>query len=128
MKTESGFTLVEVIVTIAVLGITTASISSVFVGIQNVQRQNSYLDSANRAAARQIESLRNDSYSTLVAGSTIDFTDQLPAVLPSATGTALISSPSTDLRRVDATVTYESQGRIRTVTQSSMIGEIGITQ
>lgn len=128
MKTESGFTLVEIIVTIAVLGVTTASISSVFVGVQNVQRQNSYLDAANRAAARQIESLRNDSYSSLAAGSTIDFTDKLPSLLPDGSGTAVISSPTVNLRRVDATVSYTSQGETRTVTQSSLIGEIGITQ
>ena len=128
MKKNAGFTLVEIIVTIAVLGIATASISSVFISIRNIQLQNRYLDTANRAAAREIESLRNDSYATLVAGTTIDFTSSVPATLPNRSGSAVISSPAADLRRVDATVTYKAQGKTRTVTLSSLIGEIGITQ
>jgi prepilin-type N-terminal cleavage/methylation domain-containing protein len=128
MKNNSGFTLVEIVVTIAVLGITTAAISSVFISIRNIQQQNKYLDIANRAANRQIESLRNDSYASLAAGSTIDFTSSVPTTLPDRTGSAIISSPAPDLRRVDATVTYKAQGKTRTVTISSLIGEIGITQ
>lgn len=129
MKKEGGFTLVEVIVAIAILGISVAAISSMFISIRNVQTQTLYHDSANRAAARQIEALRNNSFATLTAGQTIDFTGELPNDLPDGNGTAVISAPTEGLRRVDATVTYTSNnGVTRSVTLSSMIGEIGITQ
>lgn len=128
MKHAGGFTLVEIVVAIMLLGIVTASLSSLFISIRNVQQQTAHYDSANRAVSRQIESLRNDSYSELVAGQTIDFTSSLPTTLPNRSGTAVISAPSDGLRRIDATVTYKSQGKTRTVTQSSLIGEIGITQ
>jgi prepilin-type N-terminal cleavage/methylation domain-containing protein len=128
MKQEGGFTLVEIVVTILLLGVATAALTSIFISIRNIQLQTTYYDTANRAAARQIESLRNNSYASLTAGQTITFTNDIPSSLPKRTGTAVISSPSDGLRRVDATVTYEAQGRTRTVTLSSLIGELGITQ
>lgn len=128
MNKNDGFTLVEILVTILLLGICVASLSSMFISIRNIQVQTSYYDTANRAAAREIESLRNDSYATLTAGQTINFTADLPSNLPGRSGLATISAPSDGLRRVDATVTYISQGKTRTVTLSSLIGEIGITQ
>jgi prepilin-type N-terminal cleavage/methylation domain-containing protein len=129
MKQDSGgFTLVEIIITILILGVATGSLSSIFISIRNVQQQTYYYDVANRAAARQIESLRNDSYATLTAGQSINFTSDIPNVLPGRNGTAVISSPNDGLRRVDATVTYKSGSATRTVTISSLIGEIGITQ
>jgi len=128
MKKDGGFTLVEIIVTILVIGIATASLSSVFITIRTVQTKTLYYDTAHRAAAREIESLRNDSYDSLVAGQTIIFTNDIPSVLPGRVGKAVISSPSVGIRRIDATVTYTFHGNIKTVTLSSLIGEIGITQ
>lgn len=128
MKKEGGFTLVEILITILMVGVASASLTSIFISIRNIQLQSSYYDLANRAAARQIELLRNDSYATLTAGQNINFTSDLPTTLPNRSGTAVISAPSEGLRRVDATVTYKAQGQTRTVTLSSLIGEIGITQ
>lgn len=128
MKNTRGFTLIEVMVTIIVVGITTAALSSMFISIRNIQLQSSYYDTAHRAAVRQVEKLRNDSYASLTAGQAIDFTTDIPSTLPSRNGSAVISAPSADLRRVDATVTYKIQGTTRTVVISSLIGEIGITQ
>ncbi|MDB5170294.1 MAG: hypothetical protein JWN82_690 [Candidatus Saccharibacteria bacterium] len=128
MEKDGGFTLVEILVTILLLGIATASLSSVFISIRNIQLQSSYYDTANRAAAREIESLRNDSYATLTAGQTINFTADLPTTLPNRNGTVVVSAPTDGIRRVDATVTYKAQGKTRTLTLSSLIGEIGITQ
>lgn len=114
--------------TIAIVGITTASLSSLFISIQNVQKQTTYVDTATRAAQREIETLRNDDYSTLTPGQSIDFSDQLPSVLPSASGTVQVSQPATDLRRVDVTVSYKADGDQRNIMLSSLIGVIGITQ
>lgn len=124
----TGFTIVELLVTIAIVGITTASLSSIFISTRNIQQQTSYLDLATRAAQREIETLRNDNYASLTPGQTIDFTNQLPSGLLKATGAAQISQPAADLRRVDVTVSYASGGEQRSVVLSSLIGVIGITQ
>lgn len=125
---QAGFTIVELLVTIAIVGITTASLSSIFISIQNVQQQTGYVDTATRAAQREIETLRNDNYASLTPGQTIDFTNQLPSNLPHASGTVQVSQPATDLRRVDVTVSYTGNGAQRNIILSSLIGVIGITQ
>lgn len=129
MKRSDGFTLVELLVTILVIGVVFGGLSTLFITIQRSQVQTSYLESATRAAQREIESLRNDNYNNLVAGQTINFTDQLPASLPSGSmGTVVVSEPTSGLKRVDVTVSYTYNGQTRNVNLSSLIGVIGITQ
>jgi type II secretory pathway pseudopilin PulG len=130
MKTrETGFTIVELLVTMSFIGITAAGITSLFISIRNVQQQALYVDSATRAAQREIEVLRNDNYSSLTPGQIIDFGSSLPTSLPpSKTGFVTVSQPANDLRRVDVVVTYKANSNTRTITLSSLIGVIGITQ
>ena len=126
---NQGFTIVELLVSIVVIGIATASISYMFISIQNIQSQSTMLDTATRAAESEIETLRNDNYTSLTPGETIDFSSSLSTNLPAgSTGKAVISQPSADIRRVDASVTYNSGGQSHTVTVSSLIGAIGISQ
>lgn len=129
MKQNSGFTLVELLVTILVIGIVFTGLSTLFITIQRAQVQTSYLDSATKAAQRQVESLRNDNYNNLTPGQNIDFSDKLPSTLPQgSTGTVVVSEPTSGLRRVDVTVRYIYNGTPRDVELSSYIGVIGITQ
>lgn len=126
---SAGFTLVELLVTIIVIGIVFTGLSSIFISIQRAQINTSYLESATRAAQKEIESLRNNNYNNLTNGSNINFTSTLPANLPAgSTGSVNISEPTPGLKRVDATVSYTYGGDTHDVTLSSMIGVIGIAQ
>jgi type II secretory pathway pseudopilin PulG len=126
---QTGFTLVELGVTILVLGIVLTSVISLFVNIQQAQTSTRYLETATYAAQSEIESLRTISYNNLTPGQSIDFTDQLPGSLPSgSTGTVVVSEPLAGLRRVDVTVSYNYKGQTRNVSLSSLIGVLGITQ
>lgn len=126
---EAGFTLVELITAVVVLGIIGASITALFLNIQQIQIATNYLESATRATQREIESLRNSNYNNLTPGSSINFTDQLPDDLPNdKTGIVSVSEPSPGVRRVDVAVTYTHEDTTRKVEMSSLIGVIGITQ
>jgi prepilin-type N-terminal cleavage/methylation domain-containing protein len=126
---QAGFTIVELLITIILIGLVTGWLASLFISIQNIQQQTTYVDLATRAAQREIETLRNDNYASLTPGQTINFTSQLPSRLPGgSSGTVQVSQPTTDLRRVDVTVSYKVIGKQRSVTLSSLIGVIGITQ
>ncbi len=128
-KVQSGFTLVELLVTIIVIGIVFTGLGNVFIGIQQTQVKTGYLETATREAQRQIESLRNSNYNNLTAGQNINFTANLPESLPpNSTGIAVISEPSSGIKRVDVTVTYTYAGNTRDVKLSSLIGVIGIVQ
>lgn len=129
MNKQRGFTLVELTVTIVFLGAVVVGIASLYFSIGSVQRQTAYLESANRAAQTEVETLRNSNYNQLVNGQNIDFTSQLPSNLPAATGTVVVSEPQAGLKRVDVTVRYSATSTApKQVTLSSLIGVIGITQ
>ena len=129
LRKDAGFSLVELTVTIFVTAVVFMSISNLFLTIQRAQRQTSYLETATRAAQREIEVLRNNQYNQLTPGEDIDFTDDLPDELRSPrSGTVEVSEPIAGLRRVDVTVTYRDGGDQRKVKLSSLIGVLGITQ
>lgn len=126
--TQSGFTVPELIVTILFLGVIAISISQLFIAIGNTQERTNRLESASHAAQTEIEALRNNNYSQLQNGQTIDFSDRLPDNLPQGTGTVTVSEPTAGLKRVDVTVSYLDNGRTKDVKLSSLIGVIGISQ
>jgi prepilin-type N-terminal cleavage/methylation domain-containing protein len=126
---QSGFTLVELMVAVVILGIAITGISELYYSMQRVQAENQNLDIATRAARTEIEVMRNNSYNALTPGDTIDFTSSLPSSLPSDRhGSVTISQPVDGLRRVDVTVTYTNFNKPQTVELSSEIGVIGIGQ
>ena len=127
-RKESGFTLVELVASIAVIGIVTTSVVSLFGSIQSTQRRTAYMETATRAAQRQMESLRNNNYNNLTAGQTIDFTAQLPATLKNKTGTVTVSEPNPGLKRVDISIVYYEGTTQQQVNLSSLVGILGITQ
>lgn len=127
--TNQGFTLVEMLISIAVIGIAAVGIASLFYTVQYTQRSARYQTTATRAAQRQIEVLRNSSYNSLVTGQTITFTNDLPSSLPGdKSGTVAVTEPSAGLKRVDVRVAYTDNGREKSVNLTSYIGVIGIAQ
>lgn len=128
-KKQAGYTIIELIVAIVMIGILAGTVTGFIVGIQNIQKKANYKESATRAAASQMESLRNAKYNNLVNGSNIDFSGDLPANLPgNKTGTASVSEPMTGLKRVDIVVSYTDGGKTEQVKLSSLIGQIGLSK
>jgi type II secretory pathway pseudopilin PulG len=126
---EQGFTVVELILAVVAFAFIAAGLAQIFLGIIGLQRQAAYMETATRAAQTEVESLRNNNYSQLTAGQTIDFSSQLPSFLPSPrSGNVTITEPTAGIKRVDVTVSYQENGRTRNVELSSLIGVIGISQ
>lgn len=125
---KSGFTLIEMMITTMIMGLAVLFIATLFWQMQSIQTSSQHLDSATRAAQSEIEILRNNSYASLIAGSTIDFSGSLPSNLPKSSGTVKVSQTSSDLKRVDVTVSYYNGNDPEQITLSSTIGVIGIGQ
>lgn len=119
--------MIELIVTTVIIGLIVLAVYSLFITINGTQRSSRHLDLATRTAEQRVESLRNNNYTLLVNGETIDFSDELPADLPSPrSGSAVINEPIPGVKRVDVTITYRDSNRDKTVQLSSLIGQIGI--
>ena len=121
--------MVELVVTIVVTSLVVIAITSLFITIEGSQRSTRLLEAATRAGMQEIESLRNNNYNSLVSGTNIDFTSELPSSLPAPrSGTVAVTEPLLGIKRVDVTITYQDGSKTRDVRQSSLIGQIGIGQ
>lgn len=129
LLSPGGYTIVELIATIVAFGFVAIGVVSLFLTIQNIQMRVANLESASRAANRQVEALRNDNYNQLIAGQTIDFSSQIPTTLPAPrSGQAVITEPTPGIKRVDVTVSYTENHKTKKVKLTSDIGIIGISQ
>lgn len=120
--------MVEVTVSLFVIGIVVGVVTSLFMSIQATQQRTAYMESATRAAQREMESLRNNNYNNLNAGQNVDFTNQLPPNLKRPNGTVAVSEPTAGLKRVDITVKYYDGSKEQSVKLSSLVGILGIKQ
>ena len=125
-----GFTITEIVVAVAVLGIMIVALTNLVIGVASVQRQNQRLTLARRTAEGKIESLRNNHYNNLVnSPPAIDFTSELPAELPDPRSALVtISEPNPGLKQLDIVITYREGSRDKSVEMSALIGNIGISQ
>lgn len=128
-KNTNGFTLVELIVAIAIIGVMASGITGLYIAIDNTQRKTRLLETATRAGEKKIEELRNNHYNSLPNDDTITFTDELPDTLPAPrSGTITVSEPVAGIKRVDLNITYTDGRASRNVELSSLIGVLGIGQ
>ncbi len=127
LKAE-GFTLVEILVVIAVAAVMIVSLNSVVTGYLHVSQRGRYLSLANSYIEGKVEALRNNGYNSLSPGTynlTGELTTQLP---PSRLASMVVANPSGGLKQVDITVSYKDQGQTNSYAYTTYIGELGVGQ
>jgi prepilin-type N-terminal cleavage/methylation domain-containing protein len=127
---NSGFSLVEIVVALAIIGIMIVSLANLFIAIGVLQRQNRNLTLATRIAESKIEGLRNNHYNALAPSPPpIDFTNELPDELAEPRSAIVtISEPTPGIKRLDITISYREGLQTKTIRLSSLLGNIGIAQ
>lgn len=128
IRGQAGFTLVELIAAITVMGLLVVGIVNLYIATETAQRRSYHLEIASRAGEKKIESLRNAQYGNLTPDTTVDFSNELPDTLPEPSGTVAITEPEPGIIRADVTITYKDGPGTKTIKQSSLIGIIGISQ
>jgi len=123
---ESGLTLVELLVAIAVGAIVTASLSQVVTSYVHVAQRGRYLNLANSFAEAKMEAVRNTGYNGLSPGTT-NISGELPSQLPpSHSASMTVDEPAGGLKKVDISVSYDDQGQNNTYSYSTYVGELGV--
>lgn len=127
-KNDHGFTLVELLVSIAVAAIVIASLNQLVSGYLHVSQRGRYISLANEYVESKVESLRNQGYNSLNAG-TYSLTSELPSTLPPSRAASMtVGAPSGGIKQVDITVSYNDNGISNSYAYTTYIGELGVGQ
>jgi prepilin-type N-terminal cleavage/methylation domain-containing protein len=123
-----GYTLVELVVTIAVAGIFTLALTNVVTNYLHLWQRGRYLSLSSEFVESKVEALRNNGYNELILGST-NISNELPSQLPPQRSASMaVTSPSDGLKQVDITVTYKDQGQDNSYSYTTYMGELGVGQ
>ncbi|HET9174038.1 MAG TPA: prepilin-type N-terminal cleavage/methylation domain-containing protein [Candidatus Saccharimonadales bacterium] len=125
---ERGFTLVELLVCIAVASVVIASLNSLVDGYLHLSQRGRDIMLANSYVEGKVEALRNEGFNSLTAG-TYSLTSELPSDLPpSRSGSMTISAASGGIKQIDITVSYFDNGETSSYAYTTYIGELGVGQ
>ena len=125
---QNGFTVVEIVVTIAVAAVILLSLNTALNAFLHLGQRGRYLSLESSFVEAEVETLRNNGYNSIGIGTT-SLTSQMPSALPpSRTGTLVVTQPQAGIKQVDITVTYIDQKATQSFAYTTYIGEIGVGQ
>jgi prepilin-type N-terminal cleavage/methylation domain-containing protein len=126
-KSQAGFTLIEVLVTILLIGATLA-IYRVTAQTVVVNKWNKNKEVALRIAEKKMESLRTTSFASLP--STGSFADAALSDLPSGAGNLTVTNVNDETKNIQVTVTWTNPGdpTSQSISIETSITEGGIGQ
>jgi prepilin-type N-terminal cleavage/methylation domain-containing protein len=127
-KTEQGFTIIELLITIAVVGILVPTLAGFINTLNRFNDRARDLTLVNSLAENKVESLRSIGYSGITAGTTA-FDSELPATLGSPRSAIYtVTTPNTGIKQVDLSISYNDHGTTQTVNYRTFVGELGVGQ
>jgi len=116
-KLKSGFTLLEIIIVLAVIMTLFAGLLPLFLNIITVNKSAEYYSKAYKILDSKMEEYRSNSFDSLVTGN-FTVTD-----LPSGQGTLTVTNnvdgaPQTDIKKLDLIIswTFKKQNQVRIIT------------
>jgi len=125
---ESGFTIVELVVTIVLLILILPAVAGMVNSIGFISKKNTDYAAINNLAELKMESIRSTGYNNLADG-TYDFTNELPGVLsPPHSGSYTISDQSSSIKKIVITISYTAQGQTKTYDFASFVSKEGLGQ
>jgi prepilin-type N-terminal cleavage/methylation domain-containing protein len=125
---QAGFTLVEILVAIAVSSVVIISLNQVTNSYLHVSQTGRYMNLANSYIEAKVEALRNNGFNSLATGTT-NLTSSLPTQLPpSRSASMTVTTPYEGIKQVSLTISYKDQGQTRVHNYTTYLGELGVGQ
>ena len=133
-RTEAGFTAIELLITLIVIGVTFAAFTTTFTTIQNINKVAIDVNLANIAAFEKIQDYDNEPFANLPnttpTGTLVqveDFSSSLPATLPSPrVGLVYVNTMSPTLKQLIVKVQYGSGGGQRQIQYADFMQKNGL--
>ncbi len=132
---QAGFSVVELLITLIVIGVVFGSFMTTFLTIKNITKISSDIQSANTVAYAKIQEYQDKSYSSLPSTTpkdslveVEDFTSQLPSDLPGTKSAKvyLNSYTSGSLKQVVVRITYGDTANLKRIEYADFIQKYGI--
>ena len=127
-KSQNGFTIIELLISIAVIGILVPTLAGFVTTLNRLNDRARDLTLVNSLVENKAEGLRSQGYTELNNG-TFTFSSELPTTLGSPKNASyIVSSPNPGIKQVDVTVNYNDHGTNQQVQYRTYIGELGVGQ
>jgi len=125
---QSGFTVVELVVTIVIMGVIIPAIAMALTNLSVINYRARDLTLTNMAAQSKIESLRSIGYNSVNTGTT-SFTNELPSTLGSPKSASYtVTTPQIGIKQVDVSISYTEYKFTKNVAFRTYISELGVGQ
>jgi prepilin-type N-terminal cleavage/methylation domain-containing protein len=127
-KNKQGFTMLELLISIAILGIVVPALSLGLRGLIVLNNRSRDLALTSMVAENKVEQLRSSGFNSLTVG-TYNFSNELPGEISNPkTATYTISNPSAGIKNIDINITYWDYTRTKTMIYKSVVSELGVGQ
>lgn len=129
---QRGFTIIELVVTIAFVGVVILSLTNLFVYLRQTNRSANNYTIASQVAQQLIEKYRNTPYSSITVGST-DVTAATLGPYPSlstprSATVQVVEVDSDGLKQVNVSISYKDRTGTKNVQMSTLVSYKGINR
>lgn len=127
-KNESGFTIVELLITIGICGIIIPVLAAALSSLAVLNNRSRDLALVNMLAQNKAELLRSSGFNSIPVG-TVDFTTDLPSLLASPKSASYtVTNVDPSIKEVVISISYKDYGNTRNIQYKTLISEIGVGQ
>jgi prepilin-type N-terminal cleavage/methylation domain-containing protein len=134
LRSQAGFTAIELLITVIVIGVTFGAFTTTFTTIQNINKVAIDVNLGNTAAFAKVQDYENEPFASLpntTPQGTLqqieDFSSSLPATLPSPrVGQVYINSMSPTLKQLVVKVQYGSGAGQRQLQYADFLQKNGL--
>gem|GEM_PF-1681361 len=131
-RSSNGFTIIELVVTMAFMGIVIVAISELYTGVRQANRTANNYTIAVQVAQQLVEKYRNTPYSNIAVGTTDVTSSALtpyPSLLsPRSATTTVTVIDAAGLKQLDVAVSYKDRAGTKDVRLSTLISYKGVNR
>lgn len=133
-RNQDGFSLVELLITLIVIGVAFGAFVTTFTAIQNINKKSIDINTANALAFAKVQDYENTNFNSLTSttpqGTLVqveDFSNTLPTTLQTPrVGKVYINTVSPTLKQIVVDITFGSGGDQRRVQYADFIQKNGL--